>query len=207
MVILLSNQGYSPASPPNFSALARFILIRVVSFSALALYLHRFLENNLAPAFAKRVLGTSAWSQIIVGGQMIWPFPLSWTNTNHFLGSNFGEVRLAYQHAELYPYGSYFTAFGRSFSVCAIRPGHHTCKLTLENYSEQCSIFWISCRGCVSMLSWWQYWSKKIIHWVWAVVYFSAEPHLVTALFLHYCEDGRYLGVDNCCLFHSNIFC
>jgi len=35
---------------------------------ALALYLHRFLENNLAPAFAKRVLGTSAWSQIIVGG-------------------------------------------------------------------------------------------------------------------------------------------
>lgn len=35
---------------------------------AVALYLHRFLENSLAPAFAKRVLGTSAWSQIIVGG-------------------------------------------------------------------------------------------------------------------------------------------
>ncbi|KDR78225.1 hypothetical protein GALMADRAFT_138347 [Galerina marginata CBS 339.88] len=34
----------------------------------LALYMHRFLENSLAPAFAKRVLGTSAWSQIIVGG-------------------------------------------------------------------------------------------------------------------------------------------
>jgi hypothetical protein len=43
--------------------------------SALALYLHRFLENALAPAFAKRVLGISAWSQIIVGG------------------SNLGEVR------------------------------------------------------------------------------------------------------------------
>ncbi|KJA24867.1 hypothetical protein HYPSUDRAFT_85694 [Hypholoma sublateritium FD-334 SS-4] len=35
---------------------------------SLALYMHRFLENSLAPAFAKRVLGTSAWSQIIVGG-------------------------------------------------------------------------------------------------------------------------------------------
>ncbi|KAF5355563.1 hypothetical protein D9758_006322 [Tetrapyrgos nigripes] len=35
---------------------------------ALALYLHRFLESSLAPAYARRVLGTSAWSQIIVGG-------------------------------------------------------------------------------------------------------------------------------------------
>lgn len=35
---------------------------------SLALYLHRFLESSLAPAFARRVLGTSAWSQIIVGG-------------------------------------------------------------------------------------------------------------------------------------------
>jgi len=35
---------------------------------AMALYLHRFLENSLAPVFAKRVLGNSAWSQIIVGG-------------------------------------------------------------------------------------------------------------------------------------------
>ncbi|GAA5822424.1 hypothetical protein JCM11251_006334 [Rhodosporidiobolus azoricus] len=35
---------------------------------ALALYLHRFLESSLAPAFAKRVLGVSAWSQIMVGG-------------------------------------------------------------------------------------------------------------------------------------------
>jgi len=35
---------------------------------AVALYLHRFLESTLAPAFAKRVLGISAWSQIIVGG-------------------------------------------------------------------------------------------------------------------------------------------
>lgn len=34
----------------------------------MALYLHRFLENSLAPAFAKRVLNNSAWSQIIVGG-------------------------------------------------------------------------------------------------------------------------------------------
>jgi len=37
--------------------------------------MHRFLENSLAPAYAKRVLDLSAWSQIIVGG------------------SNFGEVR------------------------------------------------------------------------------------------------------------------
>lgn len=35
---------------------------------ALALYLHRFLESTLAPAYAKRTLGISAWSQIIVGG-------------------------------------------------------------------------------------------------------------------------------------------
>jgi hypothetical protein len=35
---------------------------------AIALYMHRFLESSLAPAFAKRVLGISAWSQIIVGG-------------------------------------------------------------------------------------------------------------------------------------------
>ena len=35
---------------------------------ALALYLHRFLENSLAPAYAKRTLGISAWAQIIVGG-------------------------------------------------------------------------------------------------------------------------------------------
>jgi hypothetical protein len=35
---------------------------------AVALYMHRFLENSLAPAFAKRVLNISAWSQIIVGG-------------------------------------------------------------------------------------------------------------------------------------------
>ncbi|KAF8994883.1 hypothetical protein BDQ17DRAFT_1366273 [Cyathus striatus] len=35
---------------------------------ALALYCHRFLESSLGNAFAKRVLGTSAWSQIITGG-------------------------------------------------------------------------------------------------------------------------------------------
>ena len=50
---------------------------------SIALYLHRFLENSLAPAFAKRVLGTSAWSQIVVGG------------------SNFGEVR-SVLHTEEY---------------------------------------------------------------------------------------------------------
>ncbi|TNY23531.1 hypothetical protein DMC30DRAFT_410634 [Rhodotorula diobovata] len=32
------------------------------------LFLHRFLESSLSPAFARRVLGTSAWSQIQVGG-------------------------------------------------------------------------------------------------------------------------------------------
>ncbi|KAF8154282.1 major facilitator superfamily domain-containing protein [Crassisporium funariophilum] len=35
---------------------------------AIALYCHRFLESSLGAAFAKRVLGVSAWSQIIVGG-------------------------------------------------------------------------------------------------------------------------------------------
>ncbi|KAK1219262.1 hypothetical protein PQX77_018028 [Marasmius sp. AFHP31] len=39
-----------------------------VSGYALAVYSHRYLENGLAPVFAKQVLGTSAWSQIIVGG-------------------------------------------------------------------------------------------------------------------------------------------
>ncbi|KAJ9113870.1 hypothetical protein QFC19_000063 [Naganishia cerealis] len=33
-----------------------------------ALYGHRYLENGLAPIFAKQILGVSSWSQIIVGG-------------------------------------------------------------------------------------------------------------------------------------------
>lgn len=33
-----------------------------------ALYGHRYLENNIAPAVARRHLGDSAWSQIMVGG-------------------------------------------------------------------------------------------------------------------------------------------
>ena len=35
---------------------------------ALGVYGHRFLENNIAPAIARRYLGNSAWSQIMVGG-------------------------------------------------------------------------------------------------------------------------------------------
>ncbi|KAF1811947.1 hypothetical protein P152DRAFT_38893 [Eremomyces bilateralis CBS 781.70] len=35
---------------------------------AVALYMHRYLENGLAPAIARRYLGNSAWSQIAVGG-------------------------------------------------------------------------------------------------------------------------------------------
>src|SRR5262249_40049941 len=35
---------------------------------AIALYAHRYLENGLAPAIARRYLGNSAWSQTIVGG-------------------------------------------------------------------------------------------------------------------------------------------
>ncbi|PGH05718.1 hypothetical protein AJ79_06735 [Helicocarpus griseus UAMH5409] len=35
---------------------------------SIALYGHRFLENTIAPAVARRYLGNSAWSQIIVGG-------------------------------------------------------------------------------------------------------------------------------------------
>jgi hypothetical protein len=35
---------------------------------SVALYAHRYLENGIAPAIAKRYLGVSAWSQIMVGG-------------------------------------------------------------------------------------------------------------------------------------------
>jgi hypothetical protein len=35
---------------------------------AFALYAHRYLENAIAPAVARRYLGNSAWSNIIVGG-------------------------------------------------------------------------------------------------------------------------------------------
>ncbi|KAK9243434.1 hypothetical protein V1506DRAFT_568420 [Lipomyces tetrasporus] len=35
---------------------------------AFALYVHRYLENGMAPAVARRYLGNSAWSQIMVGG-------------------------------------------------------------------------------------------------------------------------------------------
>ncbi|KAL7777377.1 hypothetical protein CFE70_007803 [Pyrenophora teres f. teres 0-1] len=35
---------------------------------AFALYAHRYLENSIAPAVARRYFGNSAWSQIIVGG-------------------------------------------------------------------------------------------------------------------------------------------
>lgn len=35
---------------------------------SVALYAHRYLENGVAPAVAKRYLGNSAWSQIMVGG-------------------------------------------------------------------------------------------------------------------------------------------
>lgn len=35
---------------------------------AVALYGHRYLENAIAPAVARRYLGNSAWSQIMVGG-------------------------------------------------------------------------------------------------------------------------------------------
>lgn len=44
----------------------RFIWL-LPSYS-LALYGHRFLENNVAPAIARRYFGQSAWSQIIIGG-------------------------------------------------------------------------------------------------------------------------------------------
>lgn len=35
---------------------------------AIAFYGHRYLENGLAPAIARRYMGNSAWSQIMVGG-------------------------------------------------------------------------------------------------------------------------------------------
>jgi hypothetical protein len=33
-----------------------------------ALYAHRYLENGIGPVIARRYLGNSAWSQIMVGG-------------------------------------------------------------------------------------------------------------------------------------------
>lgn len=45
-----------------------------------ALYGHRYLENGIAPALAKRYFGNSAWSQIMVGG------------------SNFGECEYQASH-------------------------------------------------------------------------------------------------------------
>lgn len=44
-----------------------------------ALYGHRYLENGIAPAIARRYLGNSAWSQIIVGG----------SNLGELLGAGF----------------------------------------------------------------------------------------------------------------------
>ncbi|WEW56260.1 hypothetical protein PRK78_001699 [Emydomyces testavorans] len=38
---------------------------------SIAFYGHRYLENNLAPAIARRYLGDSAWSQVIVGGSNV----------------------------------------------------------------------------------------------------------------------------------------
>ncbi|OBT88246.1 hypothetical protein VE02_02774 [Pseudogymnoascus sp. 03VT05] len=35
---------------------------------SLALYAHRYLENNIAPIVAQRYMGNSAWAQIMVGG-------------------------------------------------------------------------------------------------------------------------------------------
>lgn len=46
---------------------------------SLALYAHRYLENGIAPIIAKRYLGNSAWSQIMVGG----------SNMGELLGAGF----------------------------------------------------------------------------------------------------------------------
>ncbi|OJD10488.1 hypothetical protein AJ78_08515 [Emergomyces pasteurianus Ep9510] len=46
---------------------------------AIALYGHRYLENGIAPAIARRYLGNSAWSQLIVGG----------SNLGELLGASF----------------------------------------------------------------------------------------------------------------------
>ncbi|OBT40397.1 hypothetical protein VE00_10080 [Pseudogymnoascus sp. WSF 3629] len=35
---------------------------------SLALYAHRYLENNIAPIIAQRYMGNSAWAQVMVGG-------------------------------------------------------------------------------------------------------------------------------------------
>jgi hypothetical protein len=72
----LVSSSSSPAASLSVNHLSVFIYVgrllnRLAGLFpgyALALYLHRFLENSLAPAYAKRTLGISAWSQIIVGG-------------------------------------------------------------------------------------------------------------------------------------------
>ncbi len=70
----------------------------------------RFLENTLAPAFAKRALTVSAWSQIIVGG------------------SNFGEVRPGCSRF-LFADTNCCAATRGSYSLSAFGRGDHTSTL------------------------------------------------------------------------------
>jgi hypothetical protein len=43
---------------------------------SIALYTHRYLENAIAPAIARRYLGNSAWSQLMVAGSNIGSYNL-----------------------------------------------------------------------------------------------------------------------------------
>lgn len=105
---------------------------------ALALYLHRFLENGIAPAFAKRVLNVSAWSQILVGmsnlGELLGavtvfvlsdavPTPLPWIRLDglllnlvwvvpHFAGLATHDVSWAWRTGGLFIAISYSWAAG-----------------------------------------------------------------------------------------------
>jgi hypothetical protein len=82
------NEGLAAVDRPSYfmSVLNGFILFfksvwtgAVIIFSSrkfiwlvpgysVALYAHRYLENGIAPVIARRYLGNSAWSQIMVGG-------------------------------------------------------------------------------------------------------------------------------------------
>ena len=103
------SQGCSLLSMYNGATCPEYIL-KEISFSAVALYMHRFLENSLAPAFAKLVLGISAWSQIVVGG------------------SNFGEVGISFLHGFILML-MISPVIGGPLCACAIRYCHHPCAL------------------------------------------------------------------------------
>ena len=64
----------------RFTSTGRCALLSELGVTVMGWDVGRFLENSIAPAFAKRVLGISAWSQILVGGKVLVAFARLSTN-------------------------------------------------------------------------------------------------------------------------------